>query len=237
MLIRVVSVLIAVLMLGQSVYASGCFDKHVADAIESNKTRRELYAQHSGGATRPISDRLIQMEVLSRYAAKVIYGFDSHAKPFQKKGVNIVCDEFVDMGNAPDFQVRAPEPWPTLQNFKKPDAKKLSSRLKNALKNKSYEGLFQEALVVIEELNVQPQFNCMTRHLVESIAKIAQLAPGHMIKAKELNLRSPEFLSKDLIESHFIGIKDLVNLDEKAAPLQAQGIPILCRDVPPIPLH
>ncbi len=75
----------------------------------------------------------------------------------------------------------------------------------------------------------------MVRHVLESTARIAYLAPRHERIAKEKGLtKSPAGLSWKLVKLHLQALKLAGGLDTQAAPLQAAGVPILCRDVPPI---
>lgn len=77
--------------------------------------------------------------------------------------------------------------------------------------------------------------NCMLRHMLESIRRIARLSPRHHMRALDFGLRSPISLSDDLIKAHLKWLDEAVELDRMAAPLHRLGIPIICNDVPTIP--
>ncbi len=77
--------------------------------------------------------------------------------------------------------------------------------------------------------------NCMLRHMLESIRRIARLSPRHHMRALDFGLRSPIVLSDDLIKAHLKWLVEAVELDRMAAPLHRLGIPIICNDVPTIP--
>jgi hypothetical protein len=92
------------------------------------------------------------------------------------------------------------------------------------------------------ELADYPRFFCMGRHLVESLVRIAALAPRYEETRIQRKVKSsPLPISRGLIESHLTLLATTgeavgqPGLDTWAAPLQAKGIPIICNDVPPIP--
>ena len=86
-----------------------------------------------------------------------------------------------------------------------------------------------------EDLEDYPNFHCMVRHLLESMLRISNLAPIHEREATELGLPPTRDLSWTLVRMHTLVLTEAVEVDGLAAPLQAEGLPIICRDVPPIP--
>lgn len=67
----------------------------------------------------------------------------------------------------------------------------------------------------------------MIRHFLESIRRVAGLAPTYGVRTM--------FISKQMLWAHVRSLKKASELDQMAAPLQAEGLPILCQDVPYIP--
>ena len=86
----------------------------------------------------------------------------------------------------------------------------------------------------IERLSIEPRFNCLLRHVLESALRIAKHAPVYIDMAKMKGLLSPEKLLWRMIRSHFWGMNEIMEIDRRAAVLQARGIPIVCNDVPPV---
>jgi hypothetical protein len=72
--------------------------------------------------------------------------------------------------------------------------------------------------------------------VLESIARIGLLAPLHERMASRAKLASPLALEEDLLRAHFGGLGASAYIDTIAAPLQARGVPIVCNDVPVIPM-
>ena len=88
----------------------------------------------------------------------------------------------------------------------------------------------------LEALDASPRYHCLVRHFLNSILRAANLAPLHEDEAKARGLSaSTTDLSWSFIEIQLFGLDELEKIDELAASIQAQGVPILCQDVPPIP--
>jgi hypothetical protein len=79
-------------------------------------------------------------------------------------------------------------------------------------------------------------FHPMLRHLLESVVRISNLAPLHEKRRLELSIKGSTLgLSKWMFFSHFSAFQFATWIDAKAAPLHAEGLPIVYQDVPPIP--
>lgn len=199
-----------------------------------NKKRRPLYIKLTNYQSREISERLIAGEQLAKFGSYLFYNFDGDAEIYQRNGINIVCDEYVPMALTPAFQEVSPLPHPDLRYFKELDAYRLRKRIVRA-QRKGYDELVATARAIIHEIETpQKGFNCMTKHLMESIGRIAKFAPIHAASAREKRLPSPLSLSDRMISAHLIMLPEAIEVDVLAAPLQANGVAILCQDVPPI---
>jgi hypothetical protein len=208
-------------------------ERHLREAAAINKQRMPLYDSLTGGRSRGISRRLIWTERLALVAAWYV---DWRAKTFQREGIRIVCDDFVPMANTPAFQPRAADPPPPLSAFAPADAR----RIRRAVERARRRGGFPAASAVlereIERLSGAPAYHCMLRHLLESALRISNQAPRYAAEARARGLAaSPEGLSRTLLDLHLSTLGEAARLDVRAAPLQAEGIPIICQDVPPIP--
>lgn len=211
-----------------------CFRDHLREAIELNEFRKPLYSTATDSRSVEISERLIRLERAAIFGSRLLFNFDKDAEIYQKNGINIVCDEYVPMSLTPSFQAIAPLPHPDLRHFREIDPYILSRRIKRAQK-KGHEELTRTAREVIHEIETTDvRFNCMTRHLMESLGRISKLAPEHAAKARKLGLPSPLKLSNRMISAHLYMLPAATEIDALAAPLQADGVQILCQDVPPI---
>ena len=206
-----------------------CFVKHINEAIELNIARREVYAEQSKGKSKKISDTLIWLERLTWLSAK---WFDWRARFWQEQGIPLMCSEFVSMDLTPSLakaQLMREDPRSDL------DIKHLAPTLSKGLKN-SYENVFETAVDALKEINLEPYYHCMQRHMIESIGRTAKLAPIYEKMAFEKGLKSPSSLIKMFLQMQIWGLKLGKWLDEMAMPLQKQGLGIICQDVPHIAL-
>lgn len=214
-----------------SVPAANCFRTHLREAIELNQERMPKYAALTGGASKSISRRLIWSE---RLALPPAWYVDRRAAKYLRAGIPVVCDEFVPMALTPEFRERSPvEPLP-LADFRSPDTR----RLRRAVETSFREGGFPAVSMAVERelhrLEETPTYHCMLRHLLESALRIANVAPVHAAEAAGIDMPTPEGLSWLMIRLHLMTFEEAARLDRMAAPIQAEGIPILCQDVPPI---
>ena len=210
---------------------SGCMERHLREALMLNKARMPLYSELTGGRSRGISRRLIWAERLALPAAWYI---DRRARRYQAHGIAVVCDDFEPMDRTPAFRARVENP-PPLSAFAPADAR----RIKRSVERAHLAGGFAAASAAltheIEALAETPAFNCMTRHLLESALRISNGAQRYDADARARGLASPIRLSRTLLTLHLHTLGEAARLDRRAAPIQAEGVAIICQDVPPIP--
>jgi hypothetical protein len=213
---------------------SRCMERHLREAAALNRERMPLYDSLSGGRSRTISRRLIWTE---RLALPVAWYVDWRARAFQRAGIRIVCDDFVSMARTPAFRARADDP-PPLSGFVPADARRIRRTVGRALDRGGFPAASEALAAELRRLEDTPRFHCMLRHLLESALRISNGAPLYAAQAEDLGLRaSPVELSRTLLDLHLAMLGEGVSLDERAAPLQAEGIPMICQDVPPIPAN
>mgnify|MGYP000923066488 CR=1 FL=1 len=220
----------------------GCLEHHLREARAVNELRKPLYGNVTNGQSFEISHLLIQHESVAIFWGNLFYNFDRWAIPYQRLGVNIVCDDFVSMENTPQFIARRKGPSPSIADFHHPSAKRLKQELRKSMTG-GFKLVERKADSLIAELNslfpLSEQMNCMTRHLLESIRQIARNAPIHVAEHRRLDpqskLKSPAWISEKMIRVHLLYLADAEALDRLAAPVQAFGVPIICNDVPTIP--
>lgn len=207
-----------------------CFQRHLREAIHLNERRAPIYADWSDGEAEPVSRRLIRSERRAILAARLV---DRRARRFQEAGIPVGCVEFISMSMTPVLP-RAPLTPPAEPYAPGPDPDSLASALVEAYGTGGFASLHDTAGRVLEAIEERPYYHCMVRHLVESLQRVAAVAPSHAAAARAEGLPSTVPLSELLVRLHLAGLPEAARLDRDAAPLQQTGIPILCRDVPPI---
>lgn len=205
-------------------------ERHLREAIELNRARMPLYDSLTAGRSRAVSRRLIWAERLALPAAWVI---DRRARTWQAHGVPIVCAEFVPMSATPAFRARTDGPLPP--PFAPVDARRIRRAVAGGLREGGFPGASAALAAELARLNEAPAYHCMVRHLLESALRVSNLAPLHEAEARARGLPSTRRLSRTLLDLHLMILGEAARLDRRAAPLQAEGVPIVCRDVPPIP--
>lgn len=210
---------------------AGPFERHLRDAIALNRERAPRYAELSRGTSQGISTALIGAELALLPVAR---WFDAAARPYHAAGIPLLEEVFVPMSNAPAFEEsRLMSAAAHVVSFKRPRAIRL--RVRRAYR----EGSFNAAAEVLEDelalLAVEPETNCLLRHLLESAYRLALLAPTRVTQAQARGLRSPAPLLGRLLALHLWGLRAANALDRRALPLQRRGIAILTQDLPRIP--
>lgn len=207
---------------------AGPFEQHLLDAIALNAERAPRYAALSGGASRAISRRLILAERALLPAAR---WFDRRAAPWRRAGIPMLEEIFVAMEGAPAF---APSGRPIIASTSGPPADAVRRRVLAGYRQGGFDGAAGALEIEIASLAAEPGADCMARHLLESAHRLTMLAPGYLRMADERGLASPRWLLALLLRLHLWGLGAASDLDARARPLQARGIPILAQDLPPI---
>lgn len=210
----------------------GCFAEHLREAIASNESRLPRYREMSGGKTTLLSRELIASERLSLVTA---WAVDRQARRFQKAGVPVACDDFVSMDLVPPFRDTKVRPKEPRTSRVPVTSLRLVRALRAGYRKDGFPGVHRAAKDWLRTLGEPREYDCMTRHVLESIARVAFLAPQYEALAREKGIkRAPTSLSWRLVDLHLLSLPLARKLDDDAAPLQEAGIPILCQDVPPI---
>jgi hypothetical protein len=212
-----------------------CLTEHLEKAIELNLERKPLYAELTQYESLMISNRLIFIEAYSLSFSKWLYW---QTQDLRDAGIPILCSEFTPMDQTPKFKTEYKSGRPKLSNFKSLSYKKIRKQLLPFIQSMSFSELESRTIDIINSNELRElRFNCLARHVLESIAKSSQLSSQHLDKASSAKQKREITKSiQRLIYSQMGLLKLLIPLDNKAAPLQAQGVPILCQDVPPIQL-
>lgn len=211
----------------------GCFEDHVRDAIALNTARRPIYAAMSEGASTALSDRLIAME---QGTLALAVALDRWARPYQRVGIGVMCDEFVSMEGAGAPVATEPRATPVDLDALF-DTLADAGRLERTWEAGGFPAVAADADAMLRAVEGVPDRLCMTRHLLESIRRGAGLATRHAVAARAAGFRfqSPARLSRAFVRMQAEALPLAAALDRDAAPLQARGVPILCHDLPPVP--
>ncbi len=222
---------IILLTLSQTVSASSpetnCFAHHIHESIVINTARKHFYSRLTKGHSDEVYNLLILTERLSLPMALV---YDLRASGFQKKGVPVFCREFVSINATSTFDP---------SNIKIPTDKfvpfnygPVKAQLKKAIAVGDMDAVKRLSLDAVVELNKTPSYHCMVKHIFESVYRFAYFLPKQVEAARNAGLKSPSPLLIDGIKLHLLALLGSAQIDKKSAPIQAQGIPVLCAELP-----
>lgn len=226
-------ILSALLISGFSANAQrNCLSQHLTEAIELNEVRREIYAEMTQGKSKKVSNQLIRYEKFI-HSILPLTGIEKAAKELQDQGIPMLCEDFHAGLNphAPVLQKDRPQ----LSDFKAFNHKKAKQLLAEQIEAGNLSGVYTQAVALIESASDEMRFHCMIRHVLESIARVAKQGIKYDEMAKEKGLtEKPSELTLKILKYEIKTLYGSAQLDEKAALFQAQGVPILCHDLPVI---
>ena len=205
-----------------------CISRHIHEAIALNHERLPLYAAVSEGRSRAISYSLLNLEKLVLATLPLI---ERPAEKYQEQGIPLFCLDVVPMSDTPQFMERVEAPERAFVPF---NGLALSLSLAQAGVMQNKQQLEQRLERALETLNENKNFNCMTRHLLESILRSVRLTPVYQQMSAEKGLRDPGYLLRILINTQISALGLASHLDAQAAELNAEGIPVICNDLPHI---
>ena len=206
---------------------SPCFREHLLRALALNEQRLSKYSLLSQGRSVVVSKSLIRMEKTMLTVSEAVMPFDLWNQPYQRAHFNLICESYVSMDLVPAFG--------TLQQKSNGQVIRWGSfGLKLAFTKGDFADIKAKSLVGIRALSVDPASHCLTRHFLESIARIASLAATADQKALAQGLPPPRNIFRSLIFGHLAMLNWAASIDRSALPLQKEGLPILCQDIPPI---
>lgn len=204
--------------------------KHLNEAIHHNIIVSKKYSDLTNGETRRLSSTLIAVERLSKVLVRKI---EKDSRIYQENGIPLLCNEMADMKDVPVYQERLPlELRPS--DFLQYDFKKFSGQLKDLMKKNQFEEAYSLAARDLIILEKEPYQQCMTRHVMESIARAIKLSTLYRDEAARLNLPDPLFIIKKFISLQRQALIVTNYLDTQAFPFQKDGLLIFCQDVPAI---
>jgi hypothetical protein len=220
---------------GESVFA-GCLTSHLREAITLNQKRKPIYSHLTSGKSEAVSDSLIKME--REMMLQAVFG-DVMSSYWRSNGVPLLCSEIISMDEVPGFKSERPSESggenaaEHLSTLREVDLR--VEALREKLRTKNYRSLEQLADQFVKDLEHFSQFNCLQRHFLESIRRAAGLVLVHHRASQEMNLGSTLWLSRMFISGQIALLKKSQEIDSMAFPIQQQGVPIICQDIPIIP--
>ncbi|MFG1593371.1 hypothetical protein [Halobacteriovorax sp. CON-3] len=227
-------ILAFLVLLAQESMAMECFKEHLDAAISSNRNRREIYSDHTNTKSKKISNSLIFAEKISLIYAKLL---NPSLEKYRRAGIPILCLDFIEMSKAPNIPSEFSIPNYKYQDIDSVDIKGLRSEISKRLKTEDYLGIVEFIEEEVSNKKKYSQYNCMVRHVLESLGRSAFLTPYYIEHASNLGLKSPKKLLNKYLRRNIFALKYSHSLDKKAASLQEEGISILCGDVPHIPIR
>lgn len=204
-----------------------CFKAHVEEAIDLNTQRKAEYFKLTNGASDKVFNRLIFVEHFMKIFVK---RYDRKAHAYQKNGMDLLCQELVEVKHAPEFN--SPSLQHRSDSFEDVSWEPFKKSIKDSLKKGDVEQTKKSALAALVKLNKHPGRHCMKRHLFESIYRFAHFAPLRMEEAKANNIANPKEFMIDVMKFHLTAFGTFNYLDKIAAPIQQKGISILCSEMP-----
>jgi hypothetical protein len=212
--------------------SGACITQHLKEAMVLNRERMPRYATLSNGRSNEIIRDLISLEQQMLIPSKIL---DRLARKYHQEGIPVFCQDMMPMHLTPDFESSYRDGAPALKDYITPSARHIKADLRRGLREGGFAGLDYQAMKWYRVYAQEPRFNCMIRHFLESTVRSARLAQKYDQYAQDNKLNSPNRLMLRYLQLSFLSFSQAISLDRRAAPLQAQGIPILCQDVPHIP--
>lgn len=214
---------------------SGPFYVHLADAIAENTRRRPIYARLSRGRSTRLSHVLVFLE---RMLLPVAAWVDWRARPFLRRGIPIVADDFMPMHplpppeRPPRFRGRTAEG--DLARLGRAIAR-YGEEVRDAARRADFEAagaVSYDVLVRVERLEEASRSHlAMMRHIIESIGLAAVNAPRWAAASGGETVP----LSCGMLRIQTLGLFDPLGLDRMAQAVHERGAGIIWNDVPAIP--
>jgi hypothetical protein len=213
--------------------SGACISTHLREAIQINRERRPLYSARTSGQSVSISANLILLERQMLILAPLL---DRYASKYHEAGIPVFCQDLMPMTLTPEYAEGYPDGAPELTAFLPISAGVIRRDLSRGLRSEGLAGIEREALKWLHHLEAEPRFHCLTRHFLESTIRSARLADKYDRRAKRLGVDSPLRLMTRYLRLSLTAFGAAVDIDLDAAPLQAANVPIICQDIPAIPL-
>lgn len=202
-----------------------CFTEHLREAIEVNRTRKILYSTLTNGKSKSISNQLIALDRIGVFFAP---HFDARSRLISgPHGVPLLCEVIPTIMPVLDQTIVVRKKGDIL-SFRPFSASLASQKIWKAFHTAGLPRMLSELYLLEAELAENSRFNCLARQFIRSMRRLLEVTQGSSSDdARELAL--------DVIQLTLLQLRLLVQIDRQAAPLQAEGIPILCAENPELP--
>lgn len=221
-------------LLGQVAIASECFSEHLDAAIKQNRQRRSLYASITDGKSKSVSNSLIFAEKIAYLYSK---GLNKKLRKYREAGIAILCLDFIKMSQSPTYLGKQDPPKLKYSEVRVHNLKSMKEELKSLVEEERYHEVTDFIEAEISDSPHYENYNCLLKHVLESLGRTSYLTPFYIKHAKSLGLKPPKKLLNRYLKMNISALSFSNFLDKKAAKFQEKGIGILCRDVPHIPLR
>lgn len=208
-------------------YKAFCFKNHVKESIAINKDRKKLYSKLTDGKSDRVFGELIAYERLTLIPATF---YDLKVLKYQKEGIDLFCKEFLPLNHSP-MQDEAPRNFPQ-ETFSIINWKQIQRNTSLALDSGDVAEVKKVSLQALVELQSQPSYYCLTRHFIESIYRFAHFLPLRRAQAKAKGLKDPKNIIFSVMKTHTQGLRGSFAIDVKSRPIQENGIPMICAEMP-----
>lgn len=207
-----------------------CIRNHLSEAIHLNTERSALYSAASEGRSEAVSNKILRMESVMMVMLPLI---EVPARYFQNRGVPVLCKDVVPMSGAAEFVAKTEPPE---ADFESISGWSLARELIAARFDDNPDAFDELLESKLKDLSNKPYYNCLTRHFLESILRAARLGPIYLQMAQERDLFSPRPIILNYLYSQILSLPLVTAIDDDADILHKEGIPVICRDVPVIPV-
>ncbi|MFT5861004.1 MAG: hypothetical protein ACI865_003122 [Flavobacteriaceae bacterium] len=207
------------------------FETHMTEARSVNRLRKKMYSKLTNGRSEVVSKTFIRNQYFAIPIAKFT---DLLGRKFQKAGIPIIELDLVSMHEIEDFSASFATKAQPIELFKPINAWGIRKSLKRAFKTGGFNAVATLAQKEIDSISSIHTYHAMTRHMLESIVRMAKMADIYIQMAKEKKTKSTRALSRFMLTLHINALIGCRKLDVLAAPIQADGVPIIHQDVPAI---
>lgn len=190
-----------------------------------------MYSRLTNGASEKISRTFIRNQYLVLPITRIT---DRIAIKYQKRGIPIVDIDMVSMELIDDFREGSTQDPLPLSAFDPIDVRPIKRRIKLAYEDGSFPAVSQTIEAELKTIEDLTTYHAMFRHMLESMLRAANLAEVYLELARQKQYKSTRGLSRWLLRLHLNALSGCAKLDKLSAPIQADGIPIIKQDVPPI---
>jgi hypothetical protein len=213
-----------------------CFYRHLSDAVKVNNKRKLYYSEITNGISESTSNNLIRNERMLMFMALWL---DIRAQKFIKKGIPIVCNDFVEMS---DIENKEEKPFhanivnESVFERLNSDFEKAKTEMRKYNQQNDFRkvgDIAHDLLLNVENIEKETKSNfCMTRHVIDSLG----IAAVHASKYSNDSQGEIDSFAQSFVGTQVSGLSNsILDIDRGAQKAHQLGVGIVCNDVPKIP--